>query len=664
MLCFNSKLRFILATFVFILSRRGLIIGLYLGYILSHFDEIFVKFASTRAFMLLGTGAGIAFVALFLFMGPLQLPFGTGQLVKNQNFIVILCFYRLPLSIFIGLIFGFVISLSFTSLHLTCFRQPSFEEGQTCFERTELIVYNLLSSFLWEFPVVFLGIKCVRSIILSIIEESSWVHFIALSIVMFYYHFKLTLTLPDVYFLILFPLYICLTFYKEWFCIYSVNHSKEYLYFPNRFMTLALMGNGEMNPKMLKRALKEKFPSLKLKILDFAGDKEYYFFHHMFLKSLAIYVIVFNIAKFVENNFRYMKEGTERLKFWLESVCSHVPPKTPIFLVGTHSGELDKNCTKSVNCNLMRNVWDFYCDELVVNDVDELIFFPVENCKGENDVGIRSLQKKITSVAEESLATTDCDIPLSWITIQDAIIHLREKKEAKFCVTLEEFPMAFDRFICTNWSEETLKYFHEKGLVIYLDRDQELSKWVLLKPEILVDIIIQLVTPPPQMMQERGFRHDWKLLKDKGMLTKSLLESIISKVQENKEPTTAFLEEYDLICPLLNKKVQICSLSDDEEQQPTHFVPSMLPTSANGCIPVWIDNTTDETFYVLFTRFLPEPLFHRLLSRAHKNSKVEFPNGPTVVFRDVGKFWMSPSQPYRLKLVKKEGVIEVTFSNR
>ena len=224
--------------------------------------------------------------------------------------------------------------------------------------------------------------------------------------------------------------------------------------------------------------------------------------------------------------------------------------------------------------------------------------------------------------------------------------------------------MAFDKFICTNWSEETLKYFHEKGLIIYIDKDQELSKWVLLKPEILVDIIIQLVVPPPQMMQERGFRRDWKLLKDKGMLTKSLLESITSNVQENKEAMTAFLEEYDLICPLLNKKVQICSLSDDEEHQPTHFVPSLLPMSADGCIPVWNDNATDKTFYVLFTRFLPEPLFHRLLSRAHKNSKVEFPNGPTVVFRDVGKFWMSPSQPYRLKLVKKDGVIEVTFSNR
>ena len=657
---FDSNSRFILATFVFILSRRGLIVGLYLG-LRSHLYESLVDFTlNTQAHILSSIVVGIAFVALVLFLGPIQLPFRTlSQLVKNQNFIAILCFYRLPLSIFIGYIVGFVVGISFSGLDQAC--NYFSETLPTCREYTGHLIYNLVSSFLWEFPVVFLEIKYFSDIIFSI-KRTSWATFISLLTIVVFYHCNLAWTSPEFYFQISFPLYICFTIYQEWFCIYSVRHDEEYTMYPNGSMTLALMGNGEMNSNMLKSALKEKFPSLKLKILDFAGDKEYYAFHHMFLKRQAIYVIVFNMAKFVENNFRYMKTGTERLQFWLESVCSHVPPKTPIFLVGTHRGELDENCMKSVNCNLMRNVWDFYCDELVVNDVDELIFFPVENSKGDNDVGIHSLQRKIMSVAEESLATTDHDIPLSWITIQDAIIHLREKKEAKFCVTLEEFPMAFDRLICTNWSKETLKYFHEKGLVIYLDKDQELSKWVLLKPEILVDIIIQLVAPPPQMMQERGLRRDWKLLKDKGMLTKSLLESIISKVQENKEPVTAFLEEYDLICPLLNKKVQICSLSDDEEHQPTHFVPSMLPMSADGCISAWHDNTTDKKCYVFFARFLPEPLFHRLLSRAHKNSKVEFPNGPAVVFRDVGKFWMSPWQPYKLKLMKEEGIIEVTFS--
>ena len=149
------------------------------------------------------------------------------------------------------------------------------------------------------------------------------------------------------------------------------------------------------------------------------------------------------------------------------------------------------------------------------------------------------------------------------------------------------------------------------------------------------------------------------------MLTKSLLKSIISKVQEIEETMTAFLEEYDLICPLLNKKVEMYSLYDQEEKQPNHFVPSLLPMSADGDIPVWHDDDdVDKKFYVFFDRFLPQPLFHRLLSRAHKNSKVEFPNGQTVLYKDAGKFWMSAWQPYMLKLMKGEKMIEVTFSYR
>ncbi|KAJ7350089.1 hypothetical protein OS493_038525 [Desmophyllum pertusum] len=101
-----------------------------------------------------------------------------------------------------------------------------------------------------------------------------------------------------------------------------------------------------------------------------------------------------------------------------------------------------------------------------------------------------------------------------------------------------------------------------------------------------------------------------------------------------------------------------------KELRPAHFVPSMLPThvSADESAPLWLDETTDKKFYVFFKKFLPEPLFHCLLSRAHRNSKVEFLRSQPVVFTDVGKFWMSPGQPYRLKLIKDTRMIEVTFS--
>ena len=465
------------------------------------------------------------------------------------------------------------------------------------------------------------------------------------------------------YFGVFFPLFTGYTFYEEWFCITAVVTQGK-VQVPNKLITF-VKGKVEMN-KMLKSALNEKFSFLKVKILDFAGDKDYLAYHHMFLRSQAVNVIVFNMAKFAENNFKEIYAGIERLQFWIESVCSHVPPKMPIFLVGTHSGTMGKKCIGILDEHLRRNLWNSYCDELVVNDADKLIFFPVENSLGKNDTGIQTLQKKIMSVAEQCKETIGRNVPLPWIKIQDAVISLQEKKEAKFCVTIGELPAAFDNFVFPNWTQDILTYFHEKGLVIYLDRKQDvdLSNWVLLKPEILVDIIIQLVTPPPEITQQRGLRWAWHLLQKKGMLTNSLLRNIISKVQENEEAITAFLEEYDVICPLINKQVEMCNPHKKSEEQPTHFVPSLLPMSSDGDVPLWRDDDTDKKFYIFFRRFLPEPLFHRLLSRAHKSSKMEFLNGQTVLYRDAGKFWMRSSLPYMLKLMREEKMIEVTFRCR
>ena len=413
----------------------------------------------------------------------------------------------------------------------------------------------------------------------------------------------------------------------------------------------------------LKRALSSKFLNLELSILDFAGDEEYYAYHHLFLKNQAMYVLVFNMEHFVSDNFKQVAAKIENLSFWLESICSQVAPKSPVFLVGTHRGNMKDSCLHRLEEHLQHNFWPSYSDELVINDEDRLTYFPVENRQGKNDRGIQNLQRKIICTAEQRKKTVGCKVPFSWIKIQDAIINRRQSKKAKFCVTLKQFPTSVGNFICSNWSKDTLKYFHEKGLVIYVDPGQnsELSNWVLLKPEILVDAIIQLVTPPTddEIISEHGFRRDWTLLHNTGMLTDSLLRNILRRLQENEEAMKGFLEEYDIICPLFYK-----ANNEKEEAEVTHFVPSLLPPSADGNTPVWYNDPTDKMLFVFFKRFLPDPLFHHLLSRAHRLSRKAFSKGQPVIYRDVGRFWFSPIQPYRLLLRKKENMIEVTFSCR
>ena len=673
----SDQLRSTLATLSFIIRRRGLLIGSYLAPIVCYWGQPYYDFLAVRSKLLFlaTTSAVIIFVALFIVIGPSvneyqrSIHLYTGRLIQNQLSLSFLCFTRLLLSVYIGFIFGFVAASLIDESFLKAVKTASEEGTDRPFRPFYGLVDLLVFHFVWNFPN---SICYEFSLLLPrdhkplpnhVLDTWDICGLISVFATLIFYHYKLALTSANLYFVIVFPLSICYTLYVE--LLYLCSTVPGNFKTPNKLITSVTGKALWINKKTLRSALDEKFSSLKLKILDFAGDKEYYAYHHMFLRGHAIYLIVFNMTEFVVNDFKKMNFAIQRLRFWIESVCGHVPSKAPIFLIGTHKETVDKKDIKIIDCQVRRNLWNSYCDELIVNNVEGLVFFPVENSHGRSDFGIQCLQKRIVDIAEHCKETIGRDIPLPWVRIQDAIISHTEKKEAKFCVTLNEFPRAFEDFVCTDWSKDTLKYFHEKGLVIYLERNQspDLSNWVLLKPEILVDIIIQLVIPPSEITQERGLRRDWNLLQTKGLLTKSLLKNIISKVKENVEAMTAFMEEYDLICPLANSKVNMCRVHEGEEQ-PTHFVPSLLPMASERDTPVWYDDDTDKKCYVFFTKFLPEPLFHHLLSRAHKLSKVEFPNGHTVLFRDAGKFWLRAWQPYCLKLIKEEKMIEVTFSCR
>ena len=60
---------------------------------------------------------------------------------------------------------------------------------------------------------------------------------------------------------------------------------------------------------------------------------------------------------------------------------------------------MDRNNIKRLDEHLRNCLWNTYCDELVVNDTEDLVFFPIENSKGKEESGVRVLQEKITTVA-------------------------------------------------------------------------------------------------------------------------------------------------------------------------------------------------------------------------------------------------------------------------
>ncbi|XP_044171234.1 uncharacterized protein LOC114975981 [Acropora millepora] len=451
----------------------------------------------------------------------------------------------------------------------------------------------------------------------------------------------------------------CVAFSLLWF--YSLNkyseiHCSDIFRESCNGVTILFIEKVILNFYKLRSAMNKKFSSLKLKLLDFAGDVEHSTYHHIFVRRGETHVVVFNIKKFLDEKYGTVTEKIRRIHFWLESIYSKTGPKSPIFLVGTHRGHFDQSCLTAIDAQLHKYLRHLFIEELAINEKENLIYFPIENSL-ERD-GVENLKRQIMATAEQQKAVSGRNIPYSWIKIQDAIINLRQNTKAKFCVTKQMFPISVGNFICSNWSLDTLRYFHEKGLVIYADKgmNSELSNWILLKPDLLIDIAKTLVTPMTSLWQS-GWRYDCARLYDKGMLANYLLEKILSRYKEDKEALQLFLEEYDIICPLFHDTAQ-----GKEEEQVRYFVPSLLPISTDPN-QVWLGEPDDKKFYVFFHGFLPEPLFCKLLSRAHKLSKVRFREGQTLLSRNDCRFWLQSDQSYRLSLLKDEDMIEVTFAN-
>ena len=624
----------------FMVNPRGILVGTFLsvGLLRFHREISYGEPSKTAIFqvvLFVATVIALGYVAFLLLRGPRSFALEQkcpqpGQLkLNNQRPIEFIFFSRFILNTFVSFILVTTAGVFYSNI---------------------LHQFSIVMVFFYS---LFFMVESVPRILKSPPEWHQWAKFL-LSI--FFLSIFDCLPPSSEKLAITFLVLLCHTLHQEYFWLESaVSTPSEDHVGPGTF-TAVQLEKAVIDHKKLKNALNQKWSSLKLKILDFAGDKEYQAYFHMFLRSQAIYVIVFNMAEFAEDSLRDLTTKIKSLHLWLESVCSHVTSNTPILLVGTHRGNMERSTMERINENLERSFWKPFCDELVVNKDDKLFFFPVENSMGQNDVGIKTFQRAIIATAEELKGTMGRNIPLSWIQIQDALISMKSEKGVKVCVRFEEFPRVFDNFICTNWTEETLKYFHEKGFIMYLDKE---PKRVLLNPDILIDIIIRLVTQQPKRIPQRGYRRHWNLLCDKGMLTEFLLKSVLSKVvQESKEDVTAFLEEYDLICPLAYQKAPI----HREHLAPAYFVPAMLPISTDENTQLWSDRATDKKFFVFFKKFLPEPLFHCLLSRAHKNSKDDFWLSQPLVYRDAGKFWLNPKQPYRLRLLKAMKMIEVTFT--
>ncbi|KAK2167674.1 hypothetical protein LSH36_25g02050, partial [Paralvinella palmiformis] len=382
--------------------------------------------------------------------------------------------------------------------------------------------------------------------------------------------------------------------------------------------------------------------NITLNIWDFAGQMAYYTTHQVFLSPRAVYLMVFNLSSDLDalvkeplssradrTQVEYMDSElshVDYMDFWLNSIHAHAAQNTrdsvdnttlspPIFIVGTHRGGLSDNPV--LQEKLAEQKFDRIRQHLMGKPYERHIvpvFYAVENniTEGEDEqvLQLRRHIEEIHEVAKEAGIVSDCEF------------------------------------------ETLLGFYHDLGVIIYYGMsgvlDVVLQNTVILKPQWIIDMFKRIITAKVLKLQWQSIADLWEKLITHGILEESLLDVVWSDTITQKPALLGLLEKFDLIAEHRPHKVVNGKMSDRLMLSRSFYIPCRLQRSTE-CPDIFTAINHSIVFYVDFNGFLPDGLFHRVLTRALRWSQEFGGNEPRLCFRKA-RFFLDSEHDFILEM--------------
>ena len=357
---------------------------------------------------------------------------------------------------------------------------------------------------------------------------------------------------------------------------------------------------------------------------------------HPFLKSYAVYVVVFNMVDILDVNYR--AHSISELSFWINSIVMS-GKMTPIFLVGTHGDvvsdisdqrRVSEMIAARIRCNAGWPQIQRYLD---------LCYFPVNNLTGQSDVAIEDLMTAIEKGVQDADYVKD-SIPLTWLRASDALVATK-----KIILTLDEASsIALACGVETDAISLFFSFLSEMGVVLWLDEER-------LRDVIILDIMAFFVQPSTLItynhisnssgstnihsaIQEDCRQNNpeaWNQMMSKGVVGVDVLNALLGRlVQASSVPLViSMMLKYGLIVRLEHRNLR--------ELPEEYLVPSLLPVatyvshfhkSNSSCYFVFSTKqdmtlTRFRLSYLKNECFLPPELMARLSGRiSNEDSRI------------------------------------------
>ena len=369
-------------------------------------------------------------------------------------------------------------------------------------------------------------------------------------------------------------------------------------------------------------------------IWDFAGQDIYRAIHPIFMSSVDIYLLVFDLTKRLSEKAECRvnvghKELTatardsedtnlDHLLRWMDLIHSLKKDSQsdglsypPVILVGTHADCVDdpRQAIESVVEEKCSGVFDEYTYLPHIAD-----YLPIDNTKSGKSADqeeITGLRKKILELADE-MPHTKRKIPLQWHRVEKEICRPVWQQE-KYLL-LESFQEKIVSRYCTFEDEgdfdELVYFLHSRGTIVYHEHEHEHDKkkvgLIVLNPQWLINVLCEIIKVKPDDNELLWIRKDREKLAKEGVLRERLINHTCSKENVGliKDSLISLMDKFNLICKWPEKT------EETKKGESQFLVPCMLTTFYEG----EEEKENAAPIYLTFqTKYVPYGLFCRLV---------------------------------------------------
>jgi len=209
---------------------------------------------------------------------------------------------------------------------------------------------------------------------------------------------------------------------------------------------------------------------------DFAGQEVYYSTHGFFLSQRAVYILVFNLLKSLEEN---------KIEFWLQSIHSRTD-SSPVILVGTFFD--DKRCTKEFVEHYFNKISATYSKRFQKN-IKGCYFVSNESMKG-----IPELKQRVIDLALEQEFMPDF-IPLSYLALEEKLLGAKQSKYPPVLTWSEYVRLAIECEIDEGDLITATHFLNDLGSLAYFsDKDEDLKDMVVVDPQWITKTFATIIS--------------------------------------------------------------------------------------------------------------------------------------------------------------------------